>query len=137
MPGFLSLYNQTERIEVASDYWIDIKTNLTTAEYEAAQRSLLGKVSMLGTGGIQTEPDTIEYQHALVSSSIVAWNLTDEDGQSLPLEPETAKRESINRLPQSVFLAVYERVNEASAPRSRDEELSFRDGGPSDTVGNE
>lgn len=136
MPGFLSLYNQTERLIVADDYWIDIKTNLTTEDYESAQRTLLGKISMVGTGGIQSEPDTVAYQYALVASSIVDWNLTDENDQPLLLTPDDEKRKSISRLPQSVFLDVYERVNNASAPRTRDEEVSFRDGGPGGAGGN-
>jgi hypothetical protein len=135
MAGFLSLYNQTERIEVADGYWVDIKTNLTTEEYEAAQRVLIGKVSMRGAAGIQSEPDTIAYQRALVSQSIVGWNLTDEADQPLPLEPEQARATSISRLPQSVFLAIYERVNASSAPRTTDEEISFRDGGPVSPAG--
>ena len=127
MSGFLSLYNAPERIEVAKGYWIDVKSNLTTEDYEAAQRALLGKMSMVVGGDLQSEPDTIAYQREIVSRAIVDWNLTDENSQPLALEPRDAKIESISRLPQSVFIMIYERVNESTAPRSKDDEVCFRE----------
>jgi len=136
MAGFLSLYNAPQRIEVAEGYWIDVKTNLTTEDYEAAQRALIGKMTMIGGGELRSEPDTIAYQHELVLRAIVDWNLTDENDAPLPLEPADNKRASIKRLPQSVFLTIYEQVSEASAPRSKDDEVSFRASGESSAVGN-
>ena len=128
MSGFLSLFNEPERVVVADGFWIDVKKALTAEDYEAAQRALFGKMSM-SNEGLSAEPDTIAYQHELVFRAIVEWNLTDENGELLPLTPPDAKHASIRRLPQSVFLDVYERVNEASAPRSKDDEVRFRIGG--------
>ena len=128
MSGFLSLFNEPERVVVADGFWIDVKKALTAEDYEAAQRALFGKMSM-SNEGLSAEPDTIAYQHELVFRAIVEWNLTDENGELLPLTPSDAKHASIRRLPQSVFLDVYERVNEASAPRSKDDEVRFRIGG--------
>ena len=136
MAGFLALYNAPKRIEVADGYWIDIKTSLTTEDYEVAQRALFGKMKMGAGGELQTEPDTIAYQNELVQRAIIAWNLTDEDDNPLPLEPPAEKSASIQRLPQSVFITVYEEVNEGATPRSKDDEVSFRAGGQGSAVGN-
>jgi len=124
MSGFLSLFNEPERIIVADGYWIDVKSSLNAADYEAAQRALLGKMSMQG-GNLSAEPDTVAYQHELVFRAIVDWNLTDEDGQLLPLTPATEKHTSIRRLPQSAFVAIYEKINDAATPRKREEEIRF------------
>ena len=135
MAGFLSMYNTPERLIVADGYWVDVKQTLTTEEYANSQRVLLGKLS-LDDGKISTEPDTIAYQFELVSSSIVDWNLTDEDGVLLPLSPPEAKVASIKKLPQSVFVMLYERVNEVVKPRSKDDEISFRPDGQGSADGN-
>jgi hypothetical protein len=127
MSGFLSLFNTPERIIVAPGYWIDIKPSLSAEDYEGAQRALLGKMSMNG-GAVSAEPDTVAYQHELVYRSILDWNLTDEDNILLPLTPNKLKHDSIRRLPQSVFLDIYTRVNEASASREDSEQIAFRDG---------
>jgi hypothetical protein len=136
MAGFLSLFNEPERIIVAKGFWIDIKTSLTAEDYEAAQRALLGKMSMSGNN-LTAEPDTIAYQNELVYRAIVDWNLTDEEGNDLPLTPAKLKHNSISRLPQAVFIDIYERINEASKPRSGEDEIQFRDGGESRDNGNE
>jgi hypothetical protein len=136
MAGFLSLFNEPERLIVAKGFWIDIKTSLTAQDYEAAQRALLGKMSMSGNN-LTAEPDTIAYQNELVYRSIVSWNLTDEEGNDLPLEPAKLKHISIGRLPQAVFIDIYERINESSKPRSGEDEIQFRDSGTSRDNGNE
>jgi hypothetical protein len=136
MSGFLSLFNAPERIIVAKDYWIDIKTSLTAEDYEAAQRALLGKVSM-SNGGMSAEPDTIAYQHELVFRSIVDWNLTDENGEPLPLTPANDKHASIRRIPQSVFIDLYTRINEASTPRDKEDDIRFRSGSETSDNGRE
>jgi hypothetical protein len=136
MAGFLSLFNTPERVEVANGYWVELKTSLTTEDYEAAQRVLLGKMSLVAGGELRSEPDTIAYQQEIVARAIVNWNLTDEHGHDLPLAPEEAKLASIRRLPQSVFLALYEKASDSTAPRSSEEELKFRPDGESRLVGN-
>lgn len=133
--GFLALFNEPERVAVGEGYWIDLRTSLTAEDYEAGQRVLLGKMTMVG-GSLNSTPDTIGYQHELVFRSVVDWNLTDEEGDPLPLEPDKAKHDSIRRLPQSVFIDLYNRINAASTPRGGQEEVQFRDdsaaGGPGD-----
>jgi len=135
MAGFLSLFNTPERIEVADGFWIDVKSTLSTEDYEYAQRALLGKMTMIGGGELRSEPDTIRYQQELVSRSIVAWNLTDEDGKVLPHATEEEKMESIRRIPQSVFVLVFQKVSDDTKPRSSDEELKFRSSGEVSAVG--
>lgn len=130
MAGFLSLFNEPERLNVAPGYWVDIKKSLTAEDYEAAQRALLGKMSM-SNNSLTAEPDTIAYQHELVFRSIIDWNLTDENGEQLALEPAKAKHDAIRRLPQVVFVDIYNRINEASTPRTKEDEIQFRDGGES------
>lgn len=136
MAGFLALFNEPERVVVAKGFWIDIKKGLTAEDYEGAQRALLGKMSM-NNDGLSAEPDTVAYQHELVFRAITDWNLTDENDQLLPLEPKTAKHESIRRLPQFVFVDLYERINNAASPRSQADEVSFRDGGEGRDSGNQ
>lgn len=135
MPGFLSLFNTPERVHVADGYWIDIKTNLTTEDYEKAQRVLFNSVELGASGEMQTAPDAIAFQMEQVFLSIVDWNLTDEDGVLLPLSTEDEKRASIKKLPQSVFTLVYDRVVESNQPRSKEDEVSFRADGPVSTDG--
>lgn len=134
MAGFLSLFNEPERVVVVDGYWVDIKKGLSAEDYEAAQRALLGKMSM-NNNGLSAEPDTVAYQHELVFRAIVDWNLTDENDQPLPLAPADVKHASIRRLPQFVFIDLYERINAAATPRSKAEEVNFRDGGESRTEG--
>jgi hypothetical protein len=136
--GFLALFNTPDRIEVTDDgaFWIDIKTSLTADDYEHAQRVLFGKMAMKG-GDLSATPDTISYQHELVFRAVVDWNLTDEDGDLLPLEPEKAKHDSIRRIPQSIFIDLYNRVNKASSARSSGDELQFRDDGSTESPGDE
>lgn len=134
MAGFLSLYSGPERLHVGDTYWIDVKRSLTVEDYETAQRVLLGHMVMEGSG-LRAEPDSVGYQTELVCLGIVDWNLTDENGELLPLEPDTAKRASIRRLPQRVFLDVYQRVNDSTTPRTTDDEASFRSGGAGSASG--
>ena len=46
MAGFLSLFNEPERVVVADGFWVDIKKALTAEDYEAAQRALLGRLPL-------------------------------------------------------------------------------------------
>lgn len=126
MPGFLSLFNTPERIQVAEGYWIDVKKSLSAEEFEHAQSALLGTVSFGNKGEFQSEPDTAGYQRQLVCRAIIDWNLTDEEGQPLPLAPDDAKMASILRLPQEVFGEIFDLVNETSGSRSKDDEVRFR-----------
>lgn len=126
MPGFLSLYNTPDRIEVAPGYWIEVKKSLTAEEFEHAQSALLGNVSFGAGGEFKSEPDTAAYQREIVFRSIVDWNLTDENDQPLPLTPDEDKMKSIMRLPQEVFGMVFDLVNETSGARSKDDEVRFR-----------
>jgi hypothetical protein len=134
--GFLALFNEPERLEVAPGFWIDVRTSLTAEDYAGAQRVLMGKMTMQDSK-LNASPDTIAYQHELVFRGIVNWNLTDEEGVLLPLEPDKLKHDSINRLPQSVFNELYLKINAASTPRRGGEEAQFRAGSDSDGSGDE
>jgi hypothetical protein len=134
--GFLALFNEPERVTVAEGFWIDLRTSLSAEDYEAGQRVLLGRMTMTDSK-LNSTPDTIGYQHELVFRSIVDWNLTDEEGAVLPLEPAKEKHDSIRRLPQLVFIDLYQRITVASTPRGGQEESTFRDGGDASDPGNE
>lgn len=136
MAGFLSLFEGVERVTVAPGFWIDVKKSLSADDYAAAQRALLGTMKM-DSGGMHSEPDSVGYQQELVFLAIADWNLTDASETQLPLVPESLKRESIKRLPQSVFLDIYQRVTAASTPRSPEDEMSFRNGSEGSTDGRE
>lgn len=134
---FLGLFNGLERVWVVADeYWVDVKRSLSAADYETAQRTLIGALKVVD-GDMQAEPDSVGYQLELVFLGVQDWNLTDEVGNALPLSPAETKRQSIKRLPQSVFLQLYQRIHAASSPRSADEQVRFRAGDAGDDRGND
>jgi hypothetical protein len=72
------------------------------------------------------KPDISAYQTEMVVLSIVDWNLTDHDGNVLPLTPMSEKRRSVSRLPSPVFEQLYAEVNNFNSEQSPEEEASFR-----------
>jgi hypothetical protein len=127
--GFLNLYAATERIAVSDDgaWWVEIRVSLPKSDYDAAQKALV-PTAVVTREGQRAEMDVISYQLELVSRAIVNWNLTDENDLPLPVVPYAAARRSLQRLPQSVFMTIFDRVNELNSPRSQKDNDSFRNG---------
>lgn len=138
MAGFLTKYAETTKVDLGDDYWAEVKTHLNRRETKEAQKLLLRPImKMVGEDQETTaELDLASYQQAVAMSAIIAWNLTDENGVDLPLAPDSAKAESIDRLPSDVFdkiLAVVEGIkpkNKEEAAKAKVEkakaEASFR-----------
>lgn len=138
--GFLSLYDQTERLEVAEGYWVEIKQHLSGDEDDACTRALLGpegtQMHSQSNGqsreqtaaAIRARLDQAAYQRELMAASIVGWNLTDQNDQALPLAPANAKRASIARLPQVVRDQITARLLEIQDEhrRERQNRTTFR-----------
>ncbi len=136
MAGFLSLYNKSERVNLVNvpetddgAFWVDVKVSINKADYDAAQRRLMrNKLNMSGNKStLDGDLDIPGFEEEMLVRSIVGWNLTDDNGSSLPLVPEPALRKAIMSLPASVIAQVYERVNELNARRGEVETASFRD----------
>ncbi len=80
---------------------------------------------------IHTTTNTAAYTEVLLAEAVVAWNLTDEMDRDLPLEPPSAKLESIRRLPAPVRKLLREKVEEYNedSVRTPEEQKTFRTGG--------
>lgn len=134
MGGFLSLYNQTDRVELGGGYYVDVKRFLSSAETERAQRALVApQVKSEVTAGAGDEADvravvsTIDqatYNVEVMVAAIVAWNLTDELEQPLPLPPympgkptgpdpaNDVRRQSVRRLPDFAKKRILKQISD-------------------------
>jgi hypothetical protein len=133
--GFLSLFDETESIEVAPGYSVVLKKYLSNDDYTAAQNALLTSRQLVSGGGaadkISAKIDTAGYQQTLLFHAIESWNLTDKQDAALPLSID-----SVKRLPQPTFLKLYARVTANSNEKeTAAEQTSFRDGDNSVGVG--
>lgn len=129
MAGFLSAYSGTERIDVGGGYWIEIKTCLSRADTEVAER-LLSTATTVRDGNGERVTDTAGYRTFMVAASIVDWNLDDEDGAVWVVNNDAAKRRNVARLPESVFTQVFLRVDELNGQKPTPQHRrDFRDRG--------
>lgn len=146
--GFLSLYDEIERVKLGGEWWVDIKRYLTSNEADRAQRALVApkmqtKVTDSGRQGQQrnqadagdvrevtTTIDQGAYHHELLVAAIVTWNLTDQNDTLLPLTPEMSRRASVKALPgfarDKIVAAVL-----ANRARTDEEQDAFREDGES------
>lgn len=128
---FLSNYDGVVRIDVGNGYWIDIKECLSRDEKRTAEgfMSRVGAVSDPNDDKkmiTRAVPDLPRYRDELVIASIVDWNLDDEKGV-WRLEPASAKRANVGRLPDTVFDKVYKRADELNKEPEVVEQKAFRD----------
>jgi|ERR1035437_1948970 hypothetical protein len=140
MAGFLSLYSGTETIKIRDEYWVKVRECVDQIDLEASQEALLGDrlhSEQIGNADLTTRLDMnpSAHQYELVARAVSDWNLTDDDGVKLPLEPITSKmgrdarrasvtvtRGSLERLPAPVFLTIFTRVNELNSPEAASKE---------------
>lgn len=126
MAGFLSAYDGIERIEFGRDYWADVKRCLSHAEQQRAQAKMgAGRQSVDMTGRQFATIDMNAFETEMIVLSLVAWNLDDEDGKPWPLEPESARRASVARLPASVASQIFQVVNALNGPMENREAATF------------
>jgi hypothetical protein len=131
MPGFLSAYEGTERIDLGRGYWVDVKKCLSSAEYAPVEMALGSRQRPVANGKGQVtfgEINQREAQIRMLLASIEDWNL-DDDGVKWPLSPEKAKRESIERLPSGVRMQIYKKCDDLNGPPDEEEQARFPDAG--------
>lgn len=144
MPGFLSLYDGVDRIQIddLSEWWVDIKRALSVADSEDAERALLD--IQIGEGTTKATVDPTAKQFEQVLASIVKWNLTDRAGNVLPVAFDRARekaardardpnwmsplRKSLLQIPQQVYDQLSLQVGKRNGPKSRAEEARFPNG---------
>jgi hypothetical protein len=126
--GFLSAYEGTERIDLDGGYWIDIKNCLSADEMQHAEKILAARPTVnTGGGGGTTQIDPAGYRNALMTASIVDWNLDEDDGTPWALAPIGAKHRNIGRLPSTVYETIWTKVDAANERTTGDKSAQFRD----------
>ena len=130
MPGFLSAYEGTERVDLGGGYWADVKKCLSKKENGAVETAMGSRQRVDVSAGRQfANIDTGAARVEMVIASLVAWNLDDADGTIWPLGPDKApfppgcpRRQSVDRLPAPVFDQIWKRCDELNgqeAPAGR------------------
>lgn len=127
--GFLSAYSGTRKIDVGGGYWVEIKECLSIAEKNLCERALMSSpvVDMSGRGSAKV--DSVAFRNAMMSASIVDWNLDEDNGDIWPLFPQAVKDANIARLPGPVFDQIWLVVDESNGPRERADAVRFPDAG--------
>lgn len=124
MAGFLSAYSGTRKVHIPHpdrDYWVVLKETLSVGAKEDAERALTnGRIS---TEGVEMTMDTVSYAQMMVLSSIVEWNLDNEDGTIWPITLE-----SVKRLPDLEFSRLRKMIDEMNSPDKPEERRRFPDG---------
>lgn len=126
--AYADLFSETMTVPAGGDYFIKIKTSLTHADKEAADKHLhkvRGSLDDRGKVQAITSPDLIGYNRVLVSRSIVDWNLDEDDGTKWALTPEQVKEHNVGRLPNLVFERLLKHVEALNRPDPA-EERAFR-----------
>lgn len=138
--GFLSLFDQTETIDVTppgadGHWWVEIKHFLTSEEDDACTKALFGSRGMQllqqtgsMSGEVTAQMDNAAHVAKLLEFSIVSWNLTGRDGVPLPLQPTSVKRLSIAQLPDFARDKIAVRILKIRQERKQTpaEKASFR-----------
>jgi hypothetical protein len=147
LPGFLSGYSGFTRLTFGDEgeWWVEVRDHLRRGEFKSAQQALVRPIMRYeGVGDKATAStsgaiDTQSYQNELVISSIIAWNLTDEAGNELPLAPDAARRASVDLLPTEVFDRILDHVTNgtpgADAKKAKEEAGASEDFRPDGSAG--
>jgi hypothetical protein len=103
--GYTSRHSEIKRVDLGGDFWVEVKTHLTHGETKAAKRALMQATLKVVDDVQETSAkiDMVEYQQAKAFAAIIAWNLTDDAGNELPLSPDDAKVASIDLLDDDDF----------------------------------
>jgi len=139
--GFLSNWDGTTVIDVShhtgdpeGTWWVEVKQCLTHEEADRILRKMMKstiKINGGKDGGVRTSLSTdaiADQQGNLVLESILAWNLTDNNDEPLPVRPLEALERSLRMLPSPVYDEVAKVVIAANTTTSADE-ADFPDGG--------
>lgn len=135
MGGFLSLYDETDRVDLGGGYYVDIKRYLSDAEADRASRALVApqlKSEVVGAGdgtegevrSVTTTVDQGGYNTEVLVAAIVDWNLTDRGDDPLPLPPyvpakptgedraNEVRRQSIRQLPAFATKKILKQISD-------------------------
>jgi hypothetical protein len=137
MPGFLSAYEGTERVDLGRGYWADVKKCLSSAEMGAVEAAMGGRQRMdVGSGRQFVQLDTRAGRVEMVVASLIDWNLDGEDGTIWPLDPDKppykpgcGRRQSVDRLPGPVFDKIWKRCDDLNGQDSGEDRARFPDPG--------
>lgn len=160
MPGFLSKYEGTDRILIDEEYWVDVLKCLTEVQSRDAEKA--GMAFAMVQDPDPRKPDKLKTEATIdpeakgfeqVLASLVAWNLTDGDGNPLPLDYDrdyeqaaraqyggrgnawkSKRRLSLERLPKPVFDLLVREVGRANLAPTREETKSFSVGNGSSVL---
>lgn len=129
MPGFLedTGYDATTTIQLKAGYWVEVKNCLSREELKAAEQ-LLTNATVDSSGTTTMKPDVANYRDAMVTASIVAWNLTQPDGRTWALAPEKVKRANVGRIPGPLFNLIWQKIDELNGKEPEEQQAQFRDG---------
>lgn len=143
MPGFLSQYQDVTTVYFDDDnqWWAKVRKFPHRRDFKAAQAALISpEVRYLGEGenaqaDTRGKIDTGAYQDELVARSLVEWNLTDTEGNPIPLGainqatgiPDPTRYAAVGALPEPVFEAVLNAIEGAVRRRPADKEKAEDD----------
>ena len=105
MANYLSRHNAPVKVDLGDGFWVEVKTHLSHGETKAAKKALMKATLRMVDDEQETsaEIDMVEYQQAKAFAAIIAWNLTDDNGEVLPLTPDEARLASIDKMEDEDF----------------------------------
>jgi hypothetical protein len=152
VPGFLSRYEGVNRVYFDEEYWVDLKKTLTEEEIQDAEQAGM-RFEVVVDPRHPDQPRTevrVDPKARLtemILASIITWNLTDSDGNLLPVEHDrnleqarktssggrgdgwkSPRRKTLEKMYHPVMERLAEEVGPANAAPSREESRSFPDG---------
>lgn len=101
-------------------YWVKARKCLSRNGQKQVEEALLS-VTYSEEGGISATPDISRSRDLLVVQSVTAWNLTDDDGEIIPVNPGTILEE----LSGPDFDLVWKRLNALNKTPSGPEAAAF------------
>lgn len=123
--GYVSVYSGTDTITLPTNpkYFVKLRKCLSRAQLKQAEGMLTQAViDMQGNGSIR--PDVSGYRNAMVLFSLAEWNIDDEDGNVLPINPST-----VDLLAGPDFDAVWNRVDKLNSEMEPEDQARFPEAG--------
>lgn len=123
--GYVASYSGTEKVTLPSNsaYWVELRKCLSRAQLQQAE-ALLSQATVDMNGKGTVKPDIIAYRNTMMLYSLASWNLDDEAGNVLPINPST-----VGILSGPDFDAVYKRVDELNKEMPPQEQARFPEQG--------
>ena len=105
MTGYTAKNSAVKDVDLGDGFVVTVRTRLTHGETKRAKQALMDATMKVvdETPETSAKIDMVNYEQEIAMAAIIAWNLTDEAGNVLPLEPEEAKRASIDLMDSDDF----------------------------------